>query len=77
VLQVKEIGEQIPTHGFSAFAFVPSTDDSVVVALKSVEAGELVETYIMAFDLSGNILFPETKFAAQKYEGLEFLMEIE
>jgi len=47
----------------------------MVVALKCVEVKETNTqmTYIMAFDLQGNILLPETKVDDHKYEGIEFI----
>jgi len=67
------VGDLIPTHGFASFKFIPGTGDQMVLAIKSVETEETTETYIMAFDLNGNILLPETKFADKKYEGIEFI----
>jgi soluble calcium-activated nucleotidase 1 len=72
-LQVGHIGDLIPTHGFASFKFVPGTGDQIILAIKSVESGNVTQTYIMAFDLKGNILLPETKFADRKYEGIEFI----
>ncbi len=45
----------------------------MIVAIKCVESDDKTETYIMAFDLKGNVLLPETKFADKKYEGIEFI----
>jgi len=72
-IQVGSIGELSPTHGFASFKFIPGTGDQSIVAIKTVEDGETAETYIMAFDLRGNILLEETKFADEKYESIEFL----
>ena len=63
----------VPSHGFSGFKPIPYTNDNAILAIKSVEVGPHTETYIMAFNLNGEILLPEAKFASQKYEGLEFL----
>ncbi len=52
---------------------MPGTGDQIILAIKSVESGNVTQTYIMAFDLKGNILLPETKFADRKYEGIEFI----
>lgn len=67
------IGETIPTHGFASFKFLPATDDSVIVALKSEEDKGRSATYIIAFHIDGKILLPETKVAELKYEGIEFI----
>lgn len=71
--QVTYIGETIPTHGFASFKFLPATDDSVIVALKSEEDKGRSATYIIAFHIDGKILLPETKVADLKYEGIEFI----
>lgn len=69
------MGQLVATHGFSSFKWIPGTNDQMVVALKCVEVKETNTqmTYIMAFDLQGNILLPETKVDDHKYEGIEFI----
>ncbi|CAG7828028.1 unnamed protein product [Allacma fusca] len=69
-------GHLIPTHGVSSFKWIPleGTNNKYIVALKTVESTDgRQETYILAFDTAGNILFPETKIEDNKYEGLEFI----
>ncbi|XP_026885263.2 soluble calcium-activated nucleotidase 1b isoform X1 [Electrophorus electricus] len=66
-------GLLLPTRGFSAFRFVPGTDDKTVLALKSEEDAGRVATYVTAFTLDGRVLLPETKIGDVKYEGLEFI----
>lgn len=63
----------IPTHGYSSFKFIPGTNDNVIVALKSEEDSGVTATYIVVFDIDGNVLLPETKIADLKYEGFEFI----
>lgn len=70
-VQVTYIGDVIATHGFSSFKFVPGTDDTVIVALKSEENKGKTATYIMVFHIDGKILYPETKVADLKYEGID------
>ena len=72
-ISVKTIGAVNPTHGFSSFKFVPDTHDSVIVALKSEEDNGKIASYILAFDIEGNILLPERKIGDVKYEGIEFI----
>ena len=73
-IQTKRIGEVIATHGFSSFKFVPNSFDNMIVALKSEETKGKTASYIMAFNLDGTILLPETKIdGAYKYEGIEFI----
>ncbi|XP_004695401.1 PREDICTED: soluble calcium-activated nucleotidase 1 [Condylura cristata] len=69
----RHVGAPVPTHGFSAFKFVPDTDDQIIVALKSEEDAGRVATYIMAFTLDGRFLLPETRIGSVKYEGIEFI----
>lgn len=72
-VSVTRVGRLLPTHGFSAFRFVPNTHDHVVLALKSEEDAGKIATYITAFTLDGRVLLPETKIGDVKYEGLEFI----
>ena len=62
-----------PSHGFSSMKFIPDTNDSVIVALKSEELQGKVATYIMVFRRDGTILYPETHIGDHKFEGIEFI----
>jgi soluble calcium-activated nucleotidase 1 len=67
------VGDLIPTHGFSAFAFVPFRENEII-ALKTEEVDGTIATYITMFDLSdGTELLPESKIGDVKFEGIEFL----
>ncbi|KAF5905162.1 soluble calcium-activated nucleotidase 1 isoform X2 [Clarias magur] len=72
-ISTSRVGRLLPTHGFSAFRFVPKTHDSVILALKSEEDAGKIASYITAFTLDGRVLMPETKIGDVKYEGLEFI----
>uniref|UniRef100_A0A6A7G2S2 Apyrase n=2 Tax=Hirondellea gigas TaxID=1518452 RepID=A0A6A7G2S2_9CRUS len=76
-VEVWKVGTLRPTHGFSSFKFVPGSDDSIVVALKTEENEKegTQKTHIMAFELfSGKTLMDETEIPkAFKFEGLIFL----
>jgi len=72
-VQVGHIGQVVPTHGFSGFKWIPGTNDQLVVAIKTLEVDGKQQSFIMAFDLRGNVLLPETKIADQKFEGIEFI----
>jgi len=63
----------IPTRGFSSFKFVPGTEDSVLIALKSEEVEGQLATYITVLTTDNKVLLPETKFADAKFEGIEFV----
>ncbi|CAD5229152.1 unnamed protein product [Bursaphelenchus okinawaensis] len=71
-----EIGDRGDgTRGFSAFQFVPNTNDDVIVALKSEEReGRSVASYISVFRISDRtLLMTESRLeGAYKFEGLEF-----
>jgi len=72
-MKVFHLGEKIPSHGFSAFAFVPYREHEIV-ALKTEELDGSIATYITAFDLDdGRVLLSETKIGDIKFEGIEFL----
>lgn len=73
LITVERIGDLIPSHGFSSFKFLPHRPNEVL-ALKSVETDDALESYIMVFDMStGNILMPETRVGPHKFEGVEFI----
>ena len=62
-----------PTHGFSTFKFIPDTQESVIVALKSEEFQGKIASYLMVFKRDGTILMPEEYIGDHKFEGFEFL----
>lgn len=68
------LGPQTPTHGFSSFKFVPWRENEII-ALKSVENGDTIKTFMTAFNLNtGEVLMEETEVSSNtKFEGLEFL----
>ncbi|KAJ8680352.1 hypothetical protein QAD02_016139 [Eretmocerus hayati] len=72
-IQVTHIGKVIPIRGFSSFKFLPGSDDSIIIALKTEEFQGSTATYITAFTIEGQILMPDLKVADKKYEGLEFV----
>ena len=75
-LEVRKVGAVVPERGFSSFKFVPGTQDSVIVALKSMEDEELQAqaAFVTVFSIDGAILMPETPLpGAYKYEGVAFL----
>jgi len=72
-LQVSHVGDLIPIRGFSSFKFLPGSQDSVIVALKTEEYQGKTATYIMAFTIEGTIIMPESKVMDKKFEGLDFI----
>jgi len=71
-IKITRLGPQIPTHGFSSFAFVPFRENELV-ALKTEEADGVIATYITVFNLNGDILMEESKIGDVKFEGVEFI----
>lgn len=72
-IQISRIGELNPARGFSSFKFVPGTNHTVIVALKSEEVGEKKATFILVFTIDGNIICQEQLVGNKKYEGVEFV----
>ena len=72
-IKVAHIGNLNPTHGYSTFKFVPGTQDTVIIALKSEEDDGNIASYIQVFNINGHVLLPETKIGDQKFEGIEFI----
>lgn len=73
-ITLQKVGPKIESHGFSSFKFIPETQDTVAVAIKSEEVKGKAATYITVFNVAdGQIIFPETKIGNVKYEGIEFI----
>lgn len=63
-----------PTHGFSSFKFLPTTEDQIIIALSTEELNGKTSSYISAFNVNGEMLMPETRIPTDfKFEGLEFI----
>lgn len=73
LFQVTHVGELIPVRGFSSFKFLPGSQDTVIVALKTEEYLGRTATYIVAFTIEGTVLMSESKIMDKKFEGLEFI----
>lgn len=72
----RQIGNFTGSRGFSAFQFVPETNDRLIIALKSEEkGGKPVASYVTLFNIeSDNILLNEEKLeGSYKYEGIAFV----
>lgn len=67
------IGEIVPNHGYASFKFIPGTNDTIITAIKTMEEGDASATYITAFTIKGEIIYPETKVCDLKFEGFEFI----
>ncbi|KZC07277.1 PREDICTED: soluble calcium-activated nucleotidase 1 [Dufourea novaeangliae] len=72
-IKVTEIGKLNPLRGFSTFKFLPGSEDSIIVALKTEEYLGQTATYILAFTIEGVIIMPEVRLVDKKFEGLEFI----
>ncbi|GMT04715.1 hypothetical protein PENTCL1PPCAC_26889, partial [Pristionchus entomophagus] len=72
VVEVGEVGDG--ARGFSAFQFVPQSNDELIVALKSEEkGGKPVASYLSVFTRDGKIVLGDSKLnGAHKYEGIAF-----
>ena len=74
-IEVKHITKKTPSRGFSEFKFLPNSNDSIIVAIKSEEneAKQTQNSYITVFAVDGTILLEETEIPGNhKFEGLEF-----
>ncbi|EYC29452.1 hypothetical protein Y032_0006g2982 [Ancylostoma ceylanicum] len=75
VVHIGGEGVKHPDRGFSAFDFIPGSDDKLIVAIKSREVeGSHPESYITVFDIDGNVLLEDQKLADNyKFEGIYFV----
>ncbi|KAE9412766.1 hypothetical protein Angca_005471, partial [Angiostrongylus cantonensis] len=64
-----------PERGFSAFEFIPETNDTLIVALKSEEVkGNATKSYITVFNISGHVLLDDQQLEDDyKFEGIYFV----
>ncbi|VDM55173.1 unnamed protein product [Angiostrongylus costaricensis] len=64
-----------PERGFSAFEFIPGTEDRLIVALKSEEVdNQPTASYITVFDINGSVILDDQKLEQQyKFEGIYFV----
>ncbi|XGW23471.1 hypothetical protein V3C99_005588 [Haemonchus contortus] len=70
----KTVGKIVPERGYSAFAFIPDTNDDLIVALKSKEVGDSTATYITVFNIEGQVILQDEELSGDfKFEGLYFL----
>lgn len=73
-LSVINVGEKDLCRGFSAFKFIPGTEDNLAIGLKTIEMDEKTGTYVTIFDVNtGKILLADQWVDDTKYEGIEFL----
>lgn len=73
MIEVSHVGKLHLTHGFSSFKFIPGTQDQLIVALKTEEDQGKIASYIIVFNLKGDILMDELKIGDHKFEGIEFV----
>lgn len=67
------IGEIVPNHGYASFKFIPGTNDTVITAISTMEEGDATATFLTAFTIHGEVIYPETKVSDLKFEGFEFI----
>uniref|UniRef100_A0A1I7UAC9 Apyrase n=1 Tax=Caenorhabditis tropicalis TaxID=1561998 RepID=A0A1I7UAC9_9PELO len=80
--KVVYIGKQDVHRGFSAFQFIPGTNDEIIVALKTSEVpanpekpfeNKIFNTWITIFKIDGTIILEDQALEdGVKYEGIEF-----
>lgn len=68
-------GTSRPSRGYASFKFLPGTDDSIIVAIKSEEIGDAQKTFFTVFGIDGKVILDDVHIADAKYEGLEFIDE--
>ncbi|RCN48980.1 Apyrase [Ancylostoma caninum] len=75
-IKVVHIGKELkhPERGFSAFDFVPDTDDRILLAIKSKEVGNDTASYITVFKDDGTVLLQDEQLDdGLKFEGIYFI----
>ncbi|VDP10480.1 unnamed protein product [Soboliphyme baturini] len=73
-VEFRTVGQLNLIRGFSAFQFVPGTDDSLILALKSEEDGGRISSYVTVFHVNGNLILDDERISDEfKFEGIEFI----
>ncbi|XGW23470.1 hypothetical protein V3C99_005587, partial [Haemonchus contortus] len=72
--EFKTVGERNPERGYSAFTFIPDTNDELIVALKTKEVGDSTATFITVFTINGEVILKDTELKGDyKFEGVYFI----
>jgi soluble calcium-activated nucleotidase 1 len=74
-IKITKIGELNTKRGFSAFRFIPNTQDYFIIATKTEEdpITKNMKSYITVFDIDGKVRLPDQLIGENKFEGIEFL----
>ncbi|MFH4982420.1 hypothetical protein AB6A40_009129 [Gnathostoma spinigerum] len=75
MIVVRKLGEAVPSLGFSAFRFVPHTDEKFIMAISTAELKRsLYGSYASIYNaITGKTVLNNTLIdAVRKYEGLVF-----
>lgn len=80
--KIVNIGKKDVHRGFSAFQFIPGTNDEIIVALKTSEVprdpakpfeNKIFNTWVTIFKIDGTIILEDQALEdGVKYEGIEF-----
>lgn len=80
--EIRGLDDPTGCRGFSTAKFVPGTGDRIIMALRTTEIenslqsgqGRETATFLTAFEIpSGNLVIQEQSFTSKKFEGLVFL----
>lgn len=75
-IEVVEVGRFVATRGFSSFKFLPHSDDTIVIALKTHEDDDTYTSYLTVFGIDGKVYLTDTVLSRKnKFEGVEVLGE--
>jgi len=74
-IDVVEVGKLNKKRGFSAFRFIPNTQDMYFVATKTEEdpVTKNMKSYITVFDIKGTVIMNDQLIGEDKFEGIEFV----
>jgi soluble calcium-activated nucleotidase 1 len=73
VVDIPLRGEYRKIQGFSSFKFVPESNDTMIVALKTTETDSVTNTFATVFDINGHKIYGKIHLFLDKYEGIEFI----
>lgn len=73
IVDIPLSGEYRKVQGFSSFQFVPGSNDTIIVALKTTETDLVMNTFVCVFDIYGYNIYGKIDVFLDKYEGIEFI----
>ncbi|OAF65825.1 hypothetical protein A3Q56_06465 [Intoshia linei] len=71
--KIVEISNLEKETGFSAFSFVPYTENKLIIAIRTFETKFEAKSTLWLFSIYGDVYMKNVEIGPHKYEGIEFI----